>query len=713
MTTTSASAQFIPAGFVPTEEQRKIQISRNRTTLVIANAGAAKTTTLALRIGEALTRGLAPEDILALTFTDEARQVLQARLKEVGIAYDTARRVNVQTLEGFAQRVLATLEDGKPETLPSRREQQSHALAALETVADSNPQYAESLDIRTHNTAVSQFLDNLLRLKATMAISVDDGDDPEYAADSAGVPLTDYLWAIEYEKLRVDVFGQVAARGFFDATYDLASRLRAEPDARYQLPHFKLVVCDEMHDVNEASFRILEALMSIGTSYFIGVGDKDQVIYSHLGADESFLQHRIASSFPDCARLALTMTYRHGPHLAYAMEAFKHKPVDSCLPLRTEIREPTYAAAPGGCGAEVVKAVLQWKQDKKPLDGCGILLRDAHQSIEVENALMNAGVQYRTLTMPSYLLREEILFLRGMIAIALDDFHHVAAPATREAIVGALATFAQVPLTPQELREAQTTLAKEPSALKHFFDGQIQRVGSVAARTRIAEAVSHLRGLSADAPAQDALEEVCRIMDMENLARRLYINPYDASVVSKSVRGFIMTAGDSGKTLRQFSEWIGAAEAFAGARPGKTTVLIDCIANVKGKEFDHVILPFMEAGEFPSPLRELEEEKNLFYVAATRAKSRLTLIAPETPAQRSPFMAQLQLSSIQARADNTLRRNLAAPTQALGHRDLKVAYANRDVVKKLGAQWDKTRKVWYVPANLDPEPFRQWFADLP
>lgn len=713
MTTTSPSAQFFPAGFAPTEEQRKIQTSRSRTSLVIANAGAAKTTTLALRVGEALTRGLPPEDILALTFTDEARQVLQARLVDVGIAYNTARRVNVQTVEDFAQRVLSKIEDGKPEVLHSTREQQAYALSALENVALSHPQYAGLLDIRTHNTAVSQFLDNLLKLKATMTLSAEGGSDPEYAAESAGIPLTDYLWAVEYEKQRVDVFGYVDARGFFDATYDLACMLRSGPDTRHQLPFYKLVVCDELHDINEASFGIIEALLSLGITYFVGVGDKDQVIYSHLGADESFLEHRISSSFPDCARFPLTMTYRHGPHLAYAMEAFKRKPVDSNLPVRTEIREPTYAGTPGACGSEVVKAVLQWKQDGKSLDSCCILLRDAHQSIELENALMNAGVQYRTLTMNSYLLREEILFLRGMLAIALDDFHHVATPGTREAIVEALATFAEVPLTPQELGEAKTTLSKEPSALKHFFDGQIQRVGSVAARTRIAEAVSYLRGLSVDTPAHGALEQVRDIMDMDKLARRLYVHPYEASVVTKSVSGFITTALNSGKSLRQFSEWIGAAEAFAGARPGKNAVLMDCIGNVKGKEFEHVILPFMDAGEFPNPLRQLEEEKNLFYVAATRTKSRLTLIASEEPVLRSEFLAQLQLGSIQKRADTALRRNLAVPAKPLGHRDLKVAYANRDVVKAMGAQWDKTRKVWYVPANLDPEPFRNWFADLP
>lgn len=733
MTTNTPSAQFLPAGFVPTDEQTRIQTARSRTSLVIANAGAAKTTTLALRIGEALTRGLPPEDILALTFTDEARQVLQGRLVEVGIAYQTARRVNVLTVEDFARRVLAKIEDGKPEPLPTTREQQAYALDALEYVAINHPHYADQLDIRTHNTAVSQFLDNLLKLKATLRLSSADIDDPEFAAESVGVPLTDYLWAVEYERQRVDVFGYINARGFFDATYDLACLLRSGAEPRDVLPAIKLVLCDEMHDVNEASFCIIDALLRVGLTYFVGVGDKDQVIYSHLGADESFLQHRIAESFPDCKQYPLTLTYRHGPHLAYAMEAFKRKPVESNLPLRTDIHVLTYgdaaddgvagsgaaattatatsaATADAACGVQIVNAVLQWKRDRKPLDQCCILLRDAHQSIPIENALMNAGVQYRTLTMKSYLLRDEILFLRGMLAIALDDFHHVATPATREAIVQALTTFAEVPLTPQELREAQTTLAQEPSALKHFFTGQIQRVGSPAARTRISEAVAHLRALSADTPAHAALEAVRRLVDMDKLAARLYVHPYEASVVTKTVAGFITSARDSGKTLHEFSEWIGTAEAFAGARPGKNTVLLDCIVNAKGKEFDHVLLPFLDAAEFPNPLRKLGEEENLFYVAATRAKSRLTLVTPQDESRRSRFIEQMQLASTQKRADTALRRNQAAPVQAVGHRDLRVAYANKEVVKALGAQWDKTRKVWYVPSGMDLEPFREWLV---
>jgi DNA helicase-2/ATP-dependent DNA helicase PcrA len=177
------------------------------------------------------------------------------------------------------------------------------------------------------------------------------------------------------------------------------------------------------------------------------------------------------------------------------------------------------------------------------------------------------------------------------------------------------------------------------------------------------------------------------------------------------VSGFIGTARNLNRNLTDFSAWIGTAEKVAGARPGKATVLLDCVANVKGKEFDHVILPFLDQGEFPNPLRALTEEENLFYVAATRAKSRLTLVMAEDPARRSPFIARMQLAGTLSRANHAVRRNVGAPTATAGRRDLKVAYANKDAVKSLGAQWDRTRKVWYVPDHMDLEPFRNWLAE--
>ena len=72
--------RFVPKDIDPTDEQIAIQLSKSKVVIIKANAGAAKTTTLALRIGEAIARGLDPEHILALTFTPEARDVLKRRL---------------------------------------------------------------------------------------------------------------------------------------------------------------------------------------------------------------------------------------------------------------------------------------------------------------------------------------------------------------------------------------------------------------------------------------------------------------------------------------------------------------------------------------------------------------------------------------------------------------------------------------------------------
>ena len=79
--------RFIAVGIAPTDEQVAIQTSRARHVIAMANAGAAKTTTLALRMAESITRGVWPESIVALTFSSEAARVLQARLVEIGVDY--------------------------------------------------------------------------------------------------------------------------------------------------------------------------------------------------------------------------------------------------------------------------------------------------------------------------------------------------------------------------------------------------------------------------------------------------------------------------------------------------------------------------------------------------------------------------------------------------------------------------------------------------
>ena len=103
--------QFIPKRITPTAEQVAIQTAQKKVVLIDANAGAAKTTTLALRLAEALHRGRAPERMLALVFTEAARVAQRQRLLEVGVPLGVVKRLTIDTFDAFAAKVLLQLEN--------------------------------------------------------------------------------------------------------------------------------------------------------------------------------------------------------------------------------------------------------------------------------------------------------------------------------------------------------------------------------------------------------------------------------------------------------------------------------------------------------------------------------------------------------------------------------------------------------------------------
>jgi DNA helicase-2/ATP-dependent DNA helicase PcrA len=718
--------RFTPQGLTPTAEQTAIQLAQSKVVLIDANAGAAKTTTLSIRIGEALARKLPPEQILALTFTPEARDVMRQRLLDVGVPQTLAARVAVLTFDDFASQQLDRIDGDGLRKCAEARQLKEYALAAIDRASERHAGKLDGLELNTHSIALSQFLDVQLSLKATMALAADvEYMGLEEIAELMGVPLSDYLTTVEYETLRLDGGAGAVFRGPFDATYDLACNLDAGARLAAHFPDYRLVLCDELHDLNEAAFRILDALVGKPECYFVGAGDKDQVIHAKLGASEQYLNRRFAERYPKLARFPLTYTYRHGPHLAYAMAEFKQKPVESSLPLRTEIRDSHYDNA-AHCARQAIAAIQQWKADGHAYDGCAILIRDHHQSMAIENALIEADIDYRTPPMAGYLQRDEILFLRGMLAIALKDFAAVKSEQVRGAIVDAMIAFSEMKFSARRIDNFKAQIVKDPALLGELFliedelrDGEhisYRDVASHATKQAVIGAIGWLTALDPATPAAEVLTGLCERVKLVATARRIFVRPYDAGVVNKSVAGLLESAAASGQSLREFWTAMNAREAFIRRKRERKAVLIECVANAKGKEFDHVILPFLQAGEFPHPMQPKRDEENLFYVAATRARARLTLLSPADAAQRSAFVAQMRLQKSAAAADGAITRNEASAqarpaVQAAAtatRQYLNATYQEKDEVKALGAQFDISRRAWYVEAGRDLAPFSRW-----
>lgn len=809
--TSPDTPRFVPKNLNPTEEQTAIQVSKDRIVLIRANAGAAKTTTLALRIGEAIARGLGPEHILTLTFTPEARDVLKQRLIDIGIPASTVARLRVSTFEQFSTEALEQLGQGKVTQIGHIKGLKPYVDEALQTVSDMYSDKVDYLVSDTSTSALSQFFHTQLELKATLRLQADlEGLSEDEVSDALEVSYSTALTVREYEQIRLRGHGDVLFRGPFDATYDLACMLDLDPTMRSGLLRSRIILCDELHDLNEASFHLLMHLIEANYTYFIGAGDIHQVIHSRLGAREEFMHSRFNAAFRSAVSYPLTYSFRHGPLLAYAAGRFKNKAADSLLPFRTEIHELHYGATGLTCAEQVAASVKGWTDSGKDAGECTILVREPHQAIEIENALIRAEIPYRTLEMSRYLDREEILFLRGMISIALDNFDTID-KAKRGAVFDAVATFAEVSFTRDDnVAELRKAVIEEPVALTWLFSGRVdqrrsrdvrdrvasvvdelqcdmrshqpdhvlgalrQQLGSLAdfvrpemenakdtallravtevgdtvttmighlersamlidaqnllntmrnylltllanldqlvvgdVKQRMAGVIAYMRGLGPDAPADEVLRHICRLMDIKALAKRLYVHSHEARVVNRSIDGFIRAAQDMKMNLREFSEWISAADAYGADKRRARQVPLDCVRNAKGKEFQHVILPFLEQGEFPFAGADPDEEENLFYVAITRAISALTLISPVDAVLRSPFIARLEIERNKMRAESALKRNAQCsnPTARTEFRANGDDWAR---ARERGAHWDRARKVFYLEPGQSPEPFSEW-----
>jgi DNA helicase-2/ATP-dependent DNA helicase PcrA len=639
------SAKFSPKKIVPSSEQLAIQLATQKIILINANAGAAKTTTLALRIAESLARGVQADEMMVLTVTEAARDVMLLRLRQIGVAVAQIKKMRCVTFETFAADTLLGIERTPVRAINDDAQLIPFAVDALEAVcANYGSQFA--LDTSTNNPALNTFFNMQLGIKSRMDLKTHDfeGYQPEEIAYVLKVPLTTYLWHLEYEAARgARADDEIRFRARFDASYDLIHILEDDPEMIAALPDCKTVICDELHDLNEVTFRLLSLLIRKNGAFFCGAGDKDQVIYSWTGADHQFLRERFQQTFPYLAPYTLTRCYRHGTALTDAVAHFKNKDNESGVTFPTGVAVIHYA--PDGCADAVVAAVTRFVADGGKLGEVAVLLRNPSQSIRIENALIRANLAYRTDGISDFLQRLEVLIFRGMMAVALQNLDTVKIVAVKEKIFDAMMVFAEINVDADDFAAWQTdrdTAITQANALEWFLDGVLIRRSKNSAAA-ISACRDYLRALDPEVPAADVLQRVFEIMRLADVTKRIFVDPQQAAVVRQSIGEFIGMCRAGGMNVRQFSEWIGTIEWQRAMQPTKDALIIACVDDVKGREFDCVIMPYLEEGEFPRAHMAMLEEENRFYVAVTRTRRQLCLLTPCDAARRSRFIARMRL----------------------------------------------------------------------
>ncbi|MDO9237744.1 MAG: ATP-dependent helicase [Aquabacterium sp.] len=634
------TACFEPKHITPTDEQLAIQQARRKYVVVEANAGAAKTTTLGLRLGQALVRGAEPQRILALTYTNEAVKALRQTLDRLGLSAQVRRSIKIQTFDAFCADRLLDIEGSavpafdKPELLkPS-------VLQAIERVmGNPDERFRDEFAMEgTGEGAVEGLLSSFAKLKGTMQLAID-------AADRTPTPMLanelghDYLtlrvyWA--YEHLRRGGHpDHHAFRAPNDATYDLAKLLLSE-DAFADMPKplalgLHLILVDEMHDTNRAMFTVLKQLLQQNpTSAFVGVGDRDQVIHAVAGADADFMGSAFDSEVGIAHRYPLTASYRFGAELAAPVGRLSRKSYVSHSSQATEVQVLACdSAKEANWHITQLITSLAALPNASPASETAILLRQAHQSVDIENHLLDKGIAYRTSGFDTYLMRPEVLFVRGLIAYARDAFAAIEQVDTRIRVLQAMLLFCGSFVESEHddahhrqraEQDAIKSVAHTPELAPFFIENQVLRNARPDARDLALAAIEVAREDATDI----LLHRFVQALNPQKLAARVMVCANDIEQVGANVRGLIQSASTY-DNVTSFFRAMNEREVRQKAMHGKDCIVISSIEAAKGLEFEHVLIPGLNKGEFAIG-GNTADNRNLLYVGMTRARQRLTLL---------------------------------------------------------------------------------------
>jgi superfamily I DNA/RNA helicase len=274
-------------------EQRRAVNYPGGPLLIIAGPGTGKTRTLTHRIAHLIReKGVSPQHVLAVTFTNKAAAEMRTRLNL--LMGDPPSLPLVTTFHSFCFRIL-----NDQKIKPSGIVDEDHRKALI---SQAIKRY--SSDIKPVVLKPREILDRIVAAKQKV-LSPD-----EFAKLHSGDPaseLTSGVYRIYQQLLSIQGFCD-----FEDLIFNIVRLLESKSNQsrRYQKKYQHIFV-DEYQDLNQAQYRIIRALAPDETSLkdLCVIGDPDQSIYGFRGSDTAYFK-RFVDDYPGAEVIRLTRNYR-------------------------------------------------------------------------------------------------------------------------------------------------------------------------------------------------------------------------------------------------------------------------------------------------------------------------------------------------------------------------------------------------------------------
>ena len=658
-------------------EQRRAVLHTGRPLLILAGAGSGKTRVITTKIAWLIReQGVDPRSILAVTFTNKAAREMTERARAID---DRAGNAMLRTFHSFGAWFL----------------RRNGSLAGLDTgfVIYDDDDMISLLSVVMPDTSKAE-------VKKT-AHNISRAKDYFLSPDSPSLALIDSrkrfrdLYSLYEERL-----AKTGNVDFGDLIKKPVEILLGNPEvARRFRERFSVIMVDEYQDANVAQFELLKALTGPDT-YVCVVGDDDQSIYRFRGAEVKNILE-FPSRFDGTDIIRLERNYRStAPILRAASSVVDNNkdrlgktliaergngklPVLAFLPNQDE--EAAYSAS---LIENSVRGQAVGSMGKNPGKAAGsrwsdwaILYRTNAQSLGFETVFLRRSIPYRVVGSLKFYEREEIKDALALLAFTVNPRDEVAfrrvvnKPARGAGATSVDRIIEEFEISGGNISEAAVNVeltAKARSGISEFLStidtarelldktaapsADVADDGAGAAKHK--EGLQSGEGLSACVvqllkdsgiaeyhQLSDVVSGNQRLSNLQELANAASLYPLSREGLLNFLEHIELDRSkeEQGKT--------------AETRDVNDAVTLITFHNTKGLEFRRVIMTGLEQGVFPREDKkdnELEEERRLFYVGATRAMDELYLCScamrrmygRTTVTEPSLFLRELDKNSV-------------------------------------------------------------------
>lgn len=631
--------------------------------LVLAGAGTGKTRVVTYRIARLIKSGVAPDRILAVTFTNKAAREMLERVTALLPKRGDHKRPEISTFHSLCVRILRrnihVLGYPNQFSIYDRGDQESVARQVLRNVKLSSGAIKPADFLRQISTWKSA------------------GVRPSTAQETAQTSK-DYLLAHAYGRYQAKLrdLGAVDFDDILLVTEDLFAEfpevLQAEAD------RFDRILVDEYQDTNLSQYRIISGLAAPHRNLCV-VGDDDQAIYGWRGAEVRHILN-FKRDWPESRVIRLEDNYRSTQQiLSWANRLIDFNTQRHVKKLRSTVQgEPPHIMQCKDGEVEAKRVVASIKQrlaesKRQPRD-FAILFRTNEQPRAFEMELREAKIPYTIFGGQSFFDRKEVKDVVSYLKTFLRPTDDVSLLRIINAPPRGIGS-----TTLAKLREYTTTnktslwnAIKPDSPALETLDVKARDAVSAFHKTIQTQAGKLRRGFSAQA-IEDMLTQVRYADEIE----RLYPDESERKERNDSV-GEVVSAVAAylnehpGGTLADFLDdaSLGGPD-FSSQQDKKSkanAVVLSTYHASKGLEFKEVYMVGMEEGILPhqrslEDITEVgvEEERRLCYVGVTRAQYRLTLslaLARMKRGKMKPTIPSRFLYEATGQADNPRYLNI-------------------------------------------------------